>query len=120
MGFLNGLVKAASKAVEGRASLKDAYLNKLAPTGAGVYQIKYQGQLMKVGKASDGLRKRFSDYYRGQEGGTAALKYITASNRDQVIVSWKECSKDMCRKLETQMYDSAKARGEELPWSERR
>jgi len=52
-------------------------------------------------------------------GGTAALKYMISSNRDQIDVSWKKCSKDRCRKLEAQMYDLAKTRGEELLWSAR-
>lgn len=121
MGFFDSIMKAASSATGmGSASLKSAYLEKKAPKGSGVYKVKYRGQLMKVGKAPDGLRKRFSDYYRGLEGGTAGLKYITESNRDEVSVSWKECPKSEARKLETQMYDQAKKRGEELPWSSRR
>jgi hypothetical protein len=121
MGLLDSLTSAVSSAIGMEsASLKSAYLDKKAPKGAGVYRIKYNGQLMKVGKASDGLRKRFSDYYRGASGGPAALKYITEENRDRVFVSWKECSGSETRKLETQWYDQAKVNGEELPWSDRR
>jgi len=110
----------ASSTVGGSASLKDAYLSQKAPVGTGVYKVYYHGQLMKVGKAIDGLRKRFSDYYRGKEGGTAGLKYITAENRDQVRVSWLEYPSDKCREMETHWYDKAKAAGEEMPWSDRR
>jgi len=92
----------------------------MAVTGSGVYRITYRGQLMKVGKASDGLRKRFSDYYRGVSGGTAGLKYITEENKDSVKVSWMECSGSKAREIETQWYDQAKSQGKELPWSDRR
>jgi len=121
MGFLDSFFSSLSSAAGmGSASLKSAYFDKKAPQGPGVYKITYQGQLMKVGKASDGLRKRFSDYYRGQAGGTAGLKYITESNRDDVHVQWKECSPTEARKIETRWYDQAIQRGEELPWSDRR
>lgn len=117
--IISSVIKNIANAV-GRASLKDAYLEEKAPKGSGVYKIFYKGQLMKVGKAIDGLRKRFSDYYRGSEGGTAALKYITTQNRDDIVVQWRECPPDKCREIEAKMYDSAKNSGEELPWSERR
>ncbi|MDD3044812.1 MAG: hypothetical protein PHF33_05075 [Candidatus Delongbacteria bacterium] len=111
---------AASSTIRGSASLKDAYLNQKAPIGTGVYKVYHRGQLMKVGKAVDGLRKRFSDYYRGKEGGTAGLKFITSENRDHVRVTWLECPSDKCRELETQWHDKARTSGEEMPWSERR
>ena len=111
---------AASSTIGGSASLKDAYLEEKAPKGHGCYKVYYRGQLMKVGKAVDGLRKRFSDYYRGKEGGTAGLKFITSENRDQIRVSWIECAVSKCREIEKQWYDKAKASGEEMPWSERR
>jgi len=121
MGLFDKISSAISNTTGiGAATLKSAYLEKKAPLGPGVYRIIYKGQLMKVGKASDGLRKRFSDYYRGKNGGTAGLKYITESNRNDVKVSWKECTSSEARKLETLWYDQAKKRGEELPWSDRR
>ena len=121
MGFLDNIAKAVSHATGmGSTTLKSAYLDKKAPSGPGVYKITYNGQLMKVGKAEDGLRKRFSDYYRGKAGGTAGLKYITESNRDNVEVAWKECSVSEAREIEIMWYDQAIERGEELPWSDRR
>lgn len=101
-------------------SLKDAYKNKKSPKGPGVYKIIYKDKLMKVGKASDGLRKRFSDYYRGESGGTAGLKYITNENRDYVYVNWSECPVEECRDNEIKLYEQAKKMGEELLWSDRR
>ena len=120
MGLLNSLMAMASKALGvGKSKLKAAYKGE-APNKPGVYKVYYRGRLMKVGKAEDGLRKRFSDYYRGTSGGTAGLKYIDEGNRDEVVVQWLECSHSDCRKLETKWYDEAQERGEELPWSSRR
>ena len=80
MGFFDkvkGLAEAGARAaasnVGGSASLREAYLDKKAPNKPGVYRLYHNGQLMKVGKATDGLRKRFSDYYRGMDGGTAPV-----------------------------------------------
>lgn len=117
---LKKMAKVVSKASPvGSSSLRSAAKNSDLNC-PGVYKVFYSGQLMKVGKAEDGLRKRFSDYYRGKEGGTAYLKYIDKSNRDAVNVQWRKCERSRCRALETQMYDAAKAAGEELPWSDRR
>lgn len=104
----------------GSASLRDAYLEKKAPNSPGVYKVFYQGELMKVGKAEDGLRKRFSDYYRGKKGGTAGLKYITHENRDRVSVQWAVCGAENARHLELKWYDEAKAQGQSMPWSDKR
>ena len=120
MGLLGNLLKVVGSVLgNGKCSLKAAYEGQ-APNKPGVYKVYYGGQLMKVGKAADGLRKRFSDYYRGVSGGTAGLKYIDESNRDEVFVQWVQCSRSDCRSLEEKWYDQAKENGEEMPWSERR
>ncbi|MEZ7892118.1 MAG: hypothetical protein QMC67_10235 [Candidatus Wallbacteria bacterium] len=102
------------------SSLKDAYCSQLAPASPGVYKLYLNGQLMKVGKAADGLRKRFSDYYRGVVGGTAGLKHINEANRDIIIAVWVECETSQCRDLELKLYREAEMRGEKMPWSERK
>lgn len=123
MGFLDAVGKmiktASSISPAGSSSLRSAAENSDLNC-PGVYKVFYSGQLMKVGKAEDGLRKRFSDYYRGKAGGTAYLKYINESNRDRVSVQWRKCERNQCRELETRMYDEVKAAGEKLPWSDRR
>lgn len=123
MGFFNTVGKmiktASSISPMGSSSLRSAAQNSDLNC-PGVYRVFYSGQLMKVGKAEDGLRKRFSDYYRGKAGGTAYLKYIDESNRDRVSVQWRKCERNQCRELEMRMYDEAKAAGEKLPWSNRR
>jgi hypothetical protein len=115
----NMLKTASSISPVGSSSLRSAAENSNLNC-SGVYKVFYSGQLMKVGKAEDGLRKRFSDYYRGKAGGTAYLKYIDESNRDRVSVQWRKCERNQCRELETRMYDKVKAAGEKLPWSDRR
>ena len=115
----NMLKTASSISPAGSSSLRSAAENSNLNC-PGVYKVFYSGQLMKVGKAEDGLRKRFSDYYRGKAGGTAYLKYIDESNRDRVSVQWRKCERNQCRELETRMYDEVKAAGEKLPWSNRR
>ena len=112
-------MKVAADNVGGSASLRDAYLGEKAPRKPGVYRVYYHGQLMKVGKAADGLRKRFSDYYRGLEGGTAGSKYITRENRDDVHVQWILRPASQTRDLEKRLHDQAKSQGETLPWQER-
>lgn len=114
-----GVAEAMGK-LGGRAPLRAAYLEKKAPNEPGVYKVFLGGQLMKVGKAEDGLRKRFSDYYRGMDGGTAGLRYITSQNRDHVEVGWMVCPKERARGIELEWYNEAKARGESMPWSDRR
>lgn len=104
----------------GTASLRAAYLEQKAPNTPGVYKVFYRRQLMKVGMAEIGLRKRLSDYYREEAGGTAALRYITSQNRDQVAVQWVVCPAESARRIELQWYDEAKARGESMPWSDGR
>ena len=116
----SGIAETVASQVGGRASLRDAYLEQRAPNRPGVYKVFYRRQLKKVGKAPDGLRKRFSDYYRGEAGGTAGLRYITRENRDQVLVEWVVCPAESARRIELEWYDQAQARGESMPWSDRR
>ena len=121
MGFLGEMISSLfGMAFGGNTSLRAAYVDKRAPQAPGVYKIYLDGQLMKVGKAENGLRKRFSDYYRGVDGGTAGLYHITDENRDRVMVRWQECSIGECRRIEKDWYDEAERRGEDMPWSSRR
>ena len=119
MSLCESLTRSAFEST-GRASLKDAYLGNEAPKESGIYKLYYRGQLMKVGKAEDGIWKRCSDYYRGTAGGTAGLQHINIINRDECEVSWVVVPRRKCREYEKKMYDAAKHNGEEMPWSERR
>ena len=97
-------------------TLRAAYLEKQAPNKPGVYKMYHDGKLMKVGKAEDGLRKRFSDYYRGQKGGTAGSRYVNESNRDEIEVWWVCLPRDKCREAERNMTQQAIDGDEKLPW----
>ena len=122
MGFFDKVVAVATQAarnIMGSATLREAYLDKKAPTRSGVYELYLGGKLMKIGKAENGLRKRFSDYYRGLEGGTAGIREIDESNRDEIRVSWVCLPSNKCREEEKRRIQEAKKQGEQLPWVHR-
>lgn len=90
MSFLDGIL--------GRMSLKEATKN--APNAMGCYQLYLHGSLKYVGKAEDGLRKRFVQYYNGTTAHYPSAQMILA-NKDNITVTWKLCSsREECRKLE--------------------
>lgn len=61
---------------------------KEAPNVSGCYQI-YQGdKLVYVGKAQDGIRKRFVQYYNGTTAHYSSAERILA-NKDNLSVKWK-------------------------------
>lgn len=61
---------------------------KDAPNVSGCYQI-YQGdKLVYVGKAQDGIRKRFVQYYNGTTAHYSSAERILA-NKDNLSVKWK-------------------------------
>ena len=122
MGFFDkviAVVAQATRNIGGSATLREAYLDKKAPNRSGVYDLYLGGKRMKIGKAEDGLRKRFSDYYRGLEGGTAGIPEIDKSNRDKIRVWWICLPRNKCREEEKRRIQEARKRGEELPWVHR-
>lgn len=104
-------------------SLFEAYSYKKAPTDAGIYAIYFKGKLMKIGKAQDGLRKRCSDYYRGDLGGTASSEFIDNKNRDDkelIICMYLPKNKEDCWWMERYMQGIAAQQGHEMPWEKKR
>lgn len=82
----------------GRMSLADATKN--APNSMGCYQIFLNGSLKYVGKAEDGLRKRFVQYYNGTTAHYPSAQMILAF-KDKISVTWVVCnSREQCRQLE--------------------
>ena len=72
---------------------------KTAPNSMGCYKIYYNG-LKYVGKAEDGIRKRFVQYYNGTTAHYPSARKIY-EHRDEITVSWKICpSKEACRETE--------------------
>jgi len=67
-------------------SLKDA--TKMAPNQMGCYQLYKNGRLIYVGKAEDGIRKRFVQYYNGTTDGYTSGAAINMS-KDEITVKWK-------------------------------
>ncbi len=61
---------------------------KDAPNVSGCYQIYYKEHRIYVGKAQDGIRKRFVQYYNGTTAHySSAIKIF--ENREDVYVKWK-------------------------------
>ena len=70
-----------------------------APNTSGCYKI-YCGGLKYVGKAEDGIRKRFVQYYNGTTTSYTSGRKIY-ENRDRITVSWIELdSREECRRVE--------------------
>ena len=79
-------------------TLKEA--TSAAPNAMGCYKIFQHGTLKYVGKAEDGIRKRFVQYYNGTTTGYSSGRTIY-ENRDTLTVSWQLCnSREECRSLE--------------------
>lgn len=66
-------------------SLKDA--TKYAPNDMGCYQLYRNGKLVYVGKAEDGIRKRFVQYYNGTTCGYTSGSVINLW-KDEIQVKW--------------------------------
>lgn len=58
-----------------------------APNSSGCYQIYYNGKLVYVGKAQDGIRKRFVQYYNGTTKHYKSGKKIY-DHRNKITVKW--------------------------------
>lgn len=69
-------------------ALKDA--TSKAPNQMGCYKIYYRG-LKYVGKAEDGIRKRFVQYYNGTTAHYPSAKKIY-EHRNEITVTWQLCS----------------------------
>ena len=96
MGLLNGMFEAILN-LSSSTTLKEAM--KTAPNNMGCYKI-YIGSLKYVGKAEDGIRKRFVQYYNGTTMHYPSARKIY-ENRDKITVSWVILgSRDACRKTE--------------------
>lgn len=81
-------------------TLKEATKN--APKGMGCYKLFIGDQLVYVGKAEDGLRKRFVQYYNGTTDSYTSGATINLW-KDQVTVKYEVfTSKKMVRKCESE------------------
>lgn len=77
---------------------------KQASTGVnipGVYILRLNGQVMKVGSAEIGVQKRMQQYYGLNK--SCGLAEINESNRDLIHVTWQNCPKCKCNELESKL-----------------
>lgn len=84
MSFLN-LVKSITSLICGSTSLYEA--TKSAPNSMGCYKIILNGSLKYVGKAEDGIRKRFVQYYNGTTAHYPSARKIY-KYKDEIKVQW--------------------------------
>ena len=88
----------------GKAPLSEAV--KSAPNAMGCYRIFYGGRLVYVGKAEDGIRKRFVQYWNGTTTHYPSGRKIH-ENRDNITVSWQVLkSREECREVERKWIES--------------
>lgn len=86
-------------------SLQEA--TRSAPNAMGCYKI-HCGGLKYVGKAEDGIRKRFVQYYNGTTAHYPSAKAIYA-NRDRITVTWVVLkSREQCRRVEAKWIQELK------------
>lgn len=98
MGFFDALKNVARSTGLVPTTLKEA--TKVAPNSMGCYRIYSNGSLKYVGKAEDGIRKRFVQYYNGTTAHySSAIKIY--ENRDNITVSWVVLqTREQCRDTE--------------------
>lgn len=98
--------------------LRDAANASLTPSGSGVYILRLNGKIMKVGSAKIGIQKRMQQYY-GLNEHCGLNGYINSHNRDKITVSYQLCSTSQCEELESKLFDKYGSPGA-LPWAQRR
>lgn len=105
MGILGDLAKGFAGSFGSgisRVPLAEAKNVGVAPDEMGCYKIFCNGSLKYVGKAEDGIRKRFVQYYNGTTTSYSSGRKIY-ENRDNIKVSWVVCKTgEECRSLEAQ------------------
>ena len=80
--------------------LKEAVAS--APNAMGCYRIYCDGSLKYAGKAEDGIRKRFVQYYNGTTAHYPSAINIYR-NRDRISVKWQVLSsREECRRTEAE------------------
>ncbi len=110
--LLGNLLRAVGGAVGMGTTLKDA--TESAPNSMGCYKIYYHG-LKYVGKAEDGIRKRFVQYYNGTTAHYPSAQKIY-QHKDEITVTWQVChSREETRNLEAKWIEQY-----DPEWNDRR
>jgi hypothetical protein len=106
-----------SSAEIGSASLREIASPIRFANKPGVYILKLNGRIMKVGSAEIGVQKRMQQYYGLNT--SCGLSYITGANRDSINITFQHCPVAKCNELESKLFD--KYGGvENMPWAKRR
>ena len=115
MSIFNGLLDTVKKGAVGVAlgcSLKEA--TRQAPNKMGCYLIYYKGKCVYVGKAEDGIRKRFVQYYNGTTSHYTSGRMIY-EHRDELSVKWIILpTREACRTVEGKLIEKY---GKENLWN---
>ncbi|MBU3198518.1 hypothetical protein LL037_18795 [Clostridium estertheticum] len=102
----------------GTTTLKSAANSTNLKNSPGVYILRLNLQLMKVGSAEIGVQKRMQQYY-ALNTSCGLNNHINNENRDRIIITWQHCPLDKCNELESKLFD--KYGGvKSMPWAERR
>ena len=119
MGFFDSIMKNLSAASPiGFGSLKSASESSEKGNKPGVYLLKLNGDIKKVGSAAIGVQKRMQQYY-GLNSSCGLTGCINEENRDKIKVKWQSCSKRDCEELESKLNDKYED-SNSMEWSERR
>ena len=98
--------------------LKDVAKRGGGPATPGVYILRLNGRVMKVGSAEIGVQKRMQQYY-GLNEHCGLNRFIDNGNKDLIRVDYQLCPVDGCRELESKLFDKY-GPVSKLPWAERR
>ncbi len=102
--LINGVMNIAlqQKGIKGtgKLSLEDAA--KMAPEGSGCYELFMDGELVYIGKAEIGLRRRFVQYWNGTTTTYKSGDDIH-ENKEKITVRWYEMDRSKCVRFEAEM-----------------
>lgn len=114
------IAKKVFKADVCRTSLKGLYNEGNATeitNRSGIYALYENNELMKIGKASNGIFNRMSQYWRGKDG---SIQEISLNNRENIEVEYftidGENKEERCWFAERMLQAAAYQAGEKMPW----
>lgn len=98
-------------------ALKDAANPAITENYPGVYILKLNGTITKVGSAQIGIQKRMQQYY-GLNKCCGLNQYIDERNRDRIIVTYQTCHPNECEELESKLFEKY-GYVQAMPWAKR-
>ncbi|MBE6738045.1 MAG: hypothetical protein IKB72_05050 [Ruminococcus sp.] len=98
--------------------LKNAAKSGIGPASSGVYILRLNGRVMKVGSAAIGIQKRMQQYY-DLNPFCGLNRHINKENRDSISVTYQTCLPSACEELESKLFDKY-GPIHLMPWATRR